>query len=186
MWPTPCLRVGILLYTLLYTLAIHCSAQNVAHSNDLTCHDPDTGGTVQNNDRRFLLVGSDNSVGAGLGNLLIFFPAAYYFAAFTGRDIIISDNSTIGEMCKIIKCGFPFASQMMLAYPGILTPESVKNARDIRKVDMIKHMEGAYIDDLVVRAWGYKPETDWWVYFVEPVECVAKFTQCEVGDGKKG
>jgi len=163
-------------------LVLQCNAQNTARSNDLTCHDPDTGGTVQNNDRRFLLIGSEGSVGAGLGNLLIFFPAAYYFAAFTGRDIIISDNSTIGEMCKIIKCGFPFASQMMLAYPGILTPESLKNARDIRKTDMMRHMEGTYVDDLVVRAWGYKPETDWWVYFVENVECVTKFTQCETGD----
>ena len=85
-------------------------------------------------------------------------------------------------MCRIIACGFPFASQMMLAYPGILTPSSIKQARDIKRTDMIKHMEGTYIDDLVVRAWGYKPETDWWVYFQETVECVSKITQCDHGD----
>ena len=158
-------------------------AQNIAKSNDLACHDPDAGGTVQNLDRRFLIVGSDDSVGAGLGNLLIFFPAAYYFAAVTGRDIIISDRSTIGEMCRVVKCGFPLVSEMALAFPGILTEESVKNAKEVKKMDMIRHVEGGQsIDDLVVRAWGYKPETDWWVYFNQTVECVTKITQCEIAD----
>ena len=157
-------------------------AQNTAIANDLTCHDPDTGGTTQNNDRRFLIIGNDNSVGSGLGNLLIYFPAAYYFAAFTGRDLIISDKSTIGELCHIIKCGFPFVSEMALAYPGILTPQAVQEAREIKKQDMIKHMEGTFVNDLVVRAWGYKPESDWWVYFVQPVECVEKITSCDKAD----
>eukprot|EP00605_Chrysophyceae_sp_TOSAG23-4_P001448 GSChrysophyteH1.ASY1.ANO1.1576.1 assembled CDS len=151
-------------------------------SKDFTCHDPDVGGSTQNNDRRFLIIGSDDSVGAGLGNLLIFFPAAYYFAAFTGRDIIISDRSTIGELCHILKCGFPFVSEMALAYPGILTPEAIGRAREIKKQDFQKHEEGAEIEDLVVRAWGYKPESDWWVYFGETTQCVAKFTSCDLGD----
>ena len=175
-------RVCVVVLFCIACIFVMSLAQNVAHSNDLTCHDPDAGGTVQNNDRRFLIIGSDNSSGAGLGNLLIFFPAAYYFAAFTGRDIIISDQSTIGEMCRVVKCGFPFASEMILAYPGILSEESVKQARSIKKGDMISHMEGKYIDDLVVRAWGYKPESDWWVYFNETVQCVTKITQCDVGD----
>ena len=44
--------------------------------------------------RKFLVIGG---VGAGIGNFLIFFPAAYYFAALTGREILIADDSLIGE-----------------------------------------------------------------------------------------
>ena len=44
--------------------------------------------------RKFLVIGG---VGAGIGNFLIFFPSAYYFAAFTGRDILIHEDSLIGE-----------------------------------------------------------------------------------------
>ncbi len=169
------------MYIFFITLTLTLTIVNGV-SKDMVCHDPDVGGSLQNNDRRFMVVGSDDSVGAGLGNLLIFFPAAYYFAAFTGRDIIISDRSTIGEMCHIIKCGFPFVSEMALAYPGILTPDAIKGAREIKKQDMQKHFESDSIDDLVVRAWGYKPESDWWVYFSETAQCVAKMTSCDIGD----
>jgi hypothetical protein len=44
--------------------------------------------------RKFLVIGG---VGAGIGNFLIFFPAAYYFAALTGREILVADDSLIGE-----------------------------------------------------------------------------------------
>lgn len=37
------------------------------------------GGTTQNRDRKFLLIGSE-SVGAGIGNLLIFFPGTGVFS----------------------------------------------------------------------------------------------------------
>ena len=44
--------------------------------------------------RKFLVI---TGVGAGIGNFLIFFPAAYYFAALTGREILIADDSLIGK-----------------------------------------------------------------------------------------
>lgn len=49
----------------------------------LHCRDPDLGaGHDSIQDRRFLLI---TSHGGGIGNDLIFFPAAFYFAALTGR-----------------------------------------------------------------------------------------------------
>jgi hypothetical protein len=56
------------------------------------------------------VLGNEHSEGTGLGNFLVFFPALYYFAAFTNRDIVIADNSIVGEMCQMIHCGFPFLS----------------------------------------------------------------------------
>jgi hypothetical protein len=80
---------------LLFLLFLNLST--ISSLRDILCHDPDVGGTTQNRDRKFILFGSDNSQGAGIGNLLIFFPSVYYFAAFTGRDIILSDKSIVGE-----------------------------------------------------------------------------------------
>ena len=167
----------------LFYAATLIGGQNTAVNKDLTCHDPDAGGDVQNNDRRFLIIGSDSAVGAGMGNILIFFPAAYYFAMFTGRDIIIADKSVVGEMYRVITCGFPLVSEMAMAYPGILTKENLANAPSVRRGDFITHMEGSKpINDLVVRAGGFMPSGDWWVYFVQCVECVTKVTGCETGD----
>lgn len=49
------------------------------------CHDPSLAGhrgALRMSEKRFLLI---SGAGAGIGNFLIFFPAAYYFAALTGR-----------------------------------------------------------------------------------------------------
>jgi hypothetical protein len=102
---------------------------------DIICHDPDAGGTIQNKDRKFLILGSSSGGGAGLGNILIFYPAAFYFAAVTGRDIIISDSSVIGEMCSIIQCGFPFVSQLALAFPNILNNDTLARVDEIKAID---------------------------------------------------
>lgn len=37
------------------------------------------------------------------------FPAAYFFSVFSGRDIIVYENSILGEMCNIVQCGFPLS-----------------------------------------------------------------------------
>lgn len=155
-------------------------------AEDFQCHDPDAGGTMQNSDRRFLLFGADESHGTGLGNFLVFYPAAYYFAAFTGRDLIISDNgggSIIAEVCRVIACGFPFSSDLARAYPGILTEEKMRAARLVKKGDFQQHLEGSInIDSHVVRAFGFIAQSDWWVYFNYTTHCVSKITGCELGD----
>ena len=97
------------------------------------CRDPDLGGrpllsrvatengtstVVAAEVRKYLLVGG---AGAGIGNFLIFFPAAYYFGVFTGRDLLVIDDSLIGELCSVLQCGFPKYNGVAAAYPGMLT-----------------------------------------------------------------
>jgi len=149
----------------------------------IQCRDPDVGGSAQNVDRKFMVLGSENGGGAGLGNILIFYPAAYYFAAITGRDIIISDQSIVGAMCSIVHCGFPFVSQVSLAFPEILTPEALANADNIKSEDFLRFMEGSrQITSKVVRAAGYQSKTDWFLWFNTTVHCVQRLTGCDLGD----
>jgi hypothetical protein len=153
---------------------------------DLTpvqCRDPDVGGTTQNKDRKFMVLGSEGAGGAGLGNILIFYPAAFYFAAVTGRDIIIQDHSIIGEFCSIINCGFPFVSQVALAFPDIVNQQSLSAIDDVKAQDFQRYMEGSRpVTANIVRSGGFQSKSDWWVWFNTTVHCVHKITGCDRGD----
>jgi hypothetical protein len=49
----------------------------------LHCRDPDLGtGHDHLRERKFLLISGN---GGGIGNYLVFYPSAFYFAALTGR-----------------------------------------------------------------------------------------------------
>eukprot|EP01035_Chromulina_nebulosa_P018361 gene18361-24057_t len=154
--------------------------------HNIQCRDPDAGGTsARNKDRKFLIFGADGSEGAGLGNLLIFFPSAYYFAAFTGRDIAISDGSTIGALCQVIHCGFPFLSDLSKAFPDILSPENLVFGLDLKGVDFNSFMDNRRIDienNPIIRANGYKPFSEWWSWYNHTVKCVSKLTGCDLDD----
>ena len=149
----------------------------------ITCRDPDAGGDVQNKDRQFMLLGHDDAGGAGIGNLLIFFPAAYYFSVITSRDIIINDHSLFGELCRIIQCGFPFLSNVRLAFPDILNKKTLAHVDELRAGDFGKYIEkGRSVTAKVVRAGGYISKSDWWVWYNASVHCVKRITGCDLGD----
>lgn len=149
----------------------------------LRCRDPDLGGTVQNVDRKFMVLGAENTGGGGIGNLLIFYPAAFYYAAITGRDIMITDNSALGGFCSIVHCGFPFVSQMRLAYPDIVNDENLHHSVNLKSPDFIKYAEGTLpVDSPIVRVSGYLSKSDWWVWINTTLHCVSKITGCDIGD----
>lgn len=115
--------------------------------------------------------------------MLIFFPAAFYFAALTGRDILIADGSVLGEMCKIVQCGFPHLRFIAPAFPRILTEEAIKSAEMLKFQDFQRYMEGSRkVDAKVVRATGFLPKSDWWIWFNFTVPCVSRITGCDPGD----
>lgn len=164
-----------------FIISILCST--FGERPEVVCRDPDVGGTRLNSERQFVVVGSDNSGGAGIGNLLIFFPAAFYFAAVTGRDIIITDGSVLGGICSIIHCGFPFVSQLQEAFPDIVNSDTLNSAVTMKHGDFIKYFEGSFkVDSPVVKTGGFMSKSDWWVWFNSTVHCVQKITGCDLGD----
>lgn len=172
---------GILMYVIVFLMTTIPSTNNKQPA--LLCRDPDVGGTRQNHNRRFLVLGAENSGGGGVGNLLIFYPAAFYFAAITGRDIIITDNSALGGICGVITCGFPFVSQLEEAFPHIVNPQTLTSAPSLKHGDFIKYMESNLeANQPVVKVGGFLSKSDWWVWFNTSVACVAKLTACDLGD----
>lgn len=145
----------------------------------LHCRDPEIGsGQLRAKDRKFLVL---TGHGGGIGNYLIFYPAAYYFAALTGRDIVIADSSLLAEMCKVIICAFPLYSHVSATFPSILPPDI--NKRGAKVWDFARHLSGeGIITDKVVNADGYKYASGWYNYFNFSRSCIPKLTGCPWDD----
>jgi hypothetical protein len=81
-------------FCIAFTLAVLLASHLVDSDRPpLVCRDPDAGGTTQNKDRKFLVIGSEGSEGAGLGNLLIFFP---------GKTCVYMQNeSYVHNVCDV-------------------------------------------------------------------------------------
>jgi hypothetical protein len=173
--------------TVIALLFVILSKSNSGHAPNIICRDPDLGGqqTPEHlNDRKFILFGCEECTGAGFGNQIVFFPAVYYFAALTGRDLLIYDNSVIGEFCKIVHCGFPMVSEMSAAYPEYLSPEKLHAMKAVKVFDFRKHMDGSRtLDEYpLIRGDGYMPASEWWVYYNGSAQCIKRLTGCVLGD----
>jgi len=158
-------------------ITLHLLCTLVAMS--LVCREPDSEVPADERlKRHFIVFGGE---GGGLGNLLIFFPSVYYFAAFTGREIVIIDESLLGEICKVIICGYPLLSTMKDAYPEIFTEEAIKNLRGLKAWDFRRHIDGETREEAqIVRGDGYKYASEWWVEANGTADCVRKVTGCQV------
>ena len=168
----------------LLALLLLCS-RTLSDSSAIVCRDPDFGMHIAAHtkaNRKYLLIGGK---GAGIGNFLIFYPAAYYFAALTGRSILIIDDSLIGEMCKLLVCGFPLYNEVTKAFPsqfhGQLHWESVKG---VKVYDFHRHFsrESPLESYTVLRADGFKQFSGWYQGINESVNCIAKITGCSTTD----
>jgi len=98
----------LLLLRLSLLRCVRCAGGTTVELNkhvraDFTCRDPFLSGptsTGQGLNRKWLALGLVKE-GTGLGNLLLFFPAVYYFAAFSSREIVLLDASNIGLFCQV-------------------------------------------------------------------------------------
>ena len=153
--------------------------------NKVECRDPDLGGHTafdRRGDRKLVLVHGE---GAGIGNFLVFFPAAYYFAALTGRDLAIMDKSLIADMCRVIVCGFPLQSDMIAAYPHLKRESGgIEGAKvpQFREHFLSKDTKD-HVDSVIVRADGYKYMGGWYTGMHENItNCIQHITGCEPDD----
>jgi hypothetical protein len=154
--------------------------------NKIDCRDPDLGGRLpldlHQKTRGMLLVHGE---GAGIGNFLSFFPAAYFFAALSGRDIAIMDKSTIADFCKIVYCGFPLESQMVAAYPHLRGDvDAMEGGKSPKfRSHFMSSDPKDHLNSMVTRADGYM-HIDGWYLNLDPEisQCIANITRCEDHD----
>ena len=131
------------------------------------------------NKNMYMIVGKVQ--GHGFGNSLVPFPAAFYFAAFTGRSILIYDHSALGYSCQYLQCGFKHTSELTTKYPNFT--QLIQDALDLTHVDFSNHIRGERnITSQFVADYSLTPKSDWWAYNPEARECVNKLTGCPMGD----
>jgi hypothetical protein len=169
-------------YTILIGLIFFCYSISLAEV--ATCREPNSELAADERDhRKFIIFGGE---GGGIGNSFIFFPAVYYFAAVTGREILIVDNghSTLGEFCNVIHCGYPMLSEMSLAYPSLLAPDKLSNLRGAKGIDFRKHITGeSLLDETIIRGDGYKYHSEWWMGVNDTIgKCIQHLTGCTIED----
>jgi hypothetical protein len=127
-----------------------------------------------------MLVGG---AGAGIGNFLVFFPAAYYFAVFGGRDVLVIDDSLIGELCSVLHCGFPKYQSVAAAYPGVLTAEAFRTMGHAKAYDFHRFVGGMVTyDQTLVQADGYKYMSGWYMDRAHTEACAAVVSGCHGRD----
>lgn len=132
---------------------------------------------------RFLVLGANDPPGKGLGNMMIFFPSAYYYAALTSRFVVVADHSYLGHFCAVVKCGFPLLSQIQPLYPDIFSEENLGQMKTFHVMGFLKMFEtGQHVQDTLLTVSGYDSKSSWWVLYNHTAHCVSKLSGCHVGD----
>ena len=150
---------------------------------NVVCKDPHHGSqNIHDRTMKFVII-SKNTIGAGLGNYLIYYPATYVYAALSGRSIVIQDEGHINSLCKFITCGFPLYSQVQAAFPQILSQTNLQNSRNIVAADMKSEFDGGIkVENVIVYAPDYWWKSNWWLGLNGTAECIQRITGCDLGD----
>lgn len=135
---------------------------------------------------RFLVLGAHDNAQVGLGNLLVYFPAAYYFALLTKRSLVIDDHSILGQFCRIVHCGVPLISELSSPfYTAIFTPAALQATTALQFRDFLEifdNRQNNHEDTVLLSTSGISSRSDWWMPFPDLVGCVSQLTNCAQGD----
>ena len=132
---------------------------------------------------RFIVLGAKDPPDKGLGNLLIFYPSAYYYGLLTSRFMVIDDNSYLGQLCLVIKCGFPLLSEIGTIYPDIFSREHLSEIKTYFVMDFLRMFEtNQHVNNTLITVSGYDGKSDWWLFFNHTAHCISKLSGCYIGD----
>jgi hypothetical protein len=137
---------SFLVVFLLLTQATTCLLAE-AETNPMHCRLPDINAEVVPGTSRRFVEYSPVGPNRGIGNTLIYFPVIYWFAVFSGRDIAISDLSSVGSVCRILNCGFPFTSEVKKKFPDLKLAKSPV----VKNMHLIEHFKSntTYKNDIM-------------------------------------
>lgn len=116
----------------------------------------------------------------GVGNYLIFFPAMYWFAVFTGRTLVIGDG-IMSEFCRHVGCCSSFSNRSTLIERGLYNKSAALQPLNV--FDLTKHFEDTSLRHVhYLRGAATTPASEWWMYFPFLGKCVSRLSKCSPGD----
>lgn len=164
---------------------------NVADSvrSHLTCRHPTYHHDMQE-EPKYIIFGLTYPTEPGLGDYFLNFASIYYFAAITGRILLIQDDAAIGSFCRTIHCGFPLAESIVEKFRAnmrrnqnssvIMHRYFLKHRDDSHLFLQGKHPEQADIENaafITIRINGYSDE-DVYYRYNETIECADRLSGC--------
>lgn len=176
-------KLQLKLLILLLVVLIMCTQSSVKYP-PVVCHNPSV--LTHHKHTKYIVTGHGASKG-GLGNTLVHFPNVFIFAAVTGRDILIGENSALTEMCTVLVCGYTKVSTILKSLNDN-DAQKFLNGRNIKVYDMGEYFRGAdnNFNDNVIFCEGFLPHLTGWYNYIEnntlPVQqCLSKITGCVHG-----
>jgi hypothetical protein len=155
------------------------NSNSVAEYHKFHCRVPNS--EKYNTNSTFLIFSKEHGE-QGLGNDLVYFPAFYFVAVMTGRDIVINNNSPVGHLCKVIHCGFIMKSQLIHHFPILLS----KYKKDFTIKDVTKHFQYLNLtlfDNPVLESNHFQSHLSGWILkFNESKSCITQLSGCMIGD----
>lgn len=142
-----------------------------------------------NSNEKYLVIGSRVFSG-GIGNTLIYYPAAFFFAILTNREIIIHDESDIDLMCKFITCKFRRLSQVSQV-SDLISSSARKNQRksynvtSLKHFDLLNHFKMIEIEQQFIKSTTFVSKSDWILQFESSngtASTIANVSQCALAD----
>lgn len=127
--------------------------------------------------RKFVEYCPEEAWPRGVGNTLVYFPVVYWFAVFTGRDLAITDLSSVGSVCRILNCGFPFTSEVKSKFPELKLSSSPRKVN----YDLMQYFGGSkLLKNDIVNLNGYSATafSGFLSVVANSSECVQKLTGC--------
>lgn len=118
------------------------------------------------NGPQYLLLGLRDSPNFGIGNILAFFPAAYFYALFTNRQVMIWDESYLGEFCRVVRCGFPFYSTVKESYEDLIGKIDLQSIPGLRHQQFLSHLGNNSYTDVIITATGMDSKSEWFAWQV--------------------
>ncbi|KAJ1398880.1 hypothetical protein B484DRAFT_438313, partial [Ochromonadaceae sp. CCMP2298] len=98
-------------------------------------------------------------------------------------EILIQDDSLLGEMCHALHCGFPHYDQIARAFPTILDHQKLAKIRGVKVHDMHRYFNGEVkMDEQLLRGDGFMEMSGWYGDYPEAAKCVQRITGCKSGD----
>lgn len=147
---------------------------------DMKCRMPDFNAPIHLNmtNRKFSVYSSPVGGGAGIGNILTYWPNAWVLAAVTGYDIVIVEDSLVGKLCAIIQCGHVNMSTVKMHYDYVKRKPRILQHTDILKILSGKKM----LTEDVVMVSGYLTHHSADLYNEAVRQCLSSLTGCPGGD----
>eukprot|EP01039_Chlorochromonas_danica_P009611 gene9611-10626_t len=128
-------------------------------------------------------MGARDSANYGLGNLLAFYPACFFYSMLTARFLAIDDRSHLGKFCTILHCGFPLYSSIKVAYPELFSTLDERQMKTLHHQNFPQSFDNDhYYNDTLLTAVGMDDRSSWWVWNPITRQCIANITGCQQGD----